>query len=400
MIPLSRALLRCARGERWGGRLKVQSKHGSKIVARSPYQGHRSRHRSQGQTSPPTPRLERTRRRSGLSTDTNAVASAEPGNKITSAVALRAQTLCETARTAQLDHILAALPALGITDPAFCDSLDPRPLDTLLALLGAGSEQELFQALELSHAHAELLPENFMVAGRDAYGHGSRDGAALLGTLTDRTDGSVLGFFCFTIQLTKTGPESYLDYIVVDKASPKVEGVAAQLLEKMEALDRQRGVKREVLNAEWIGRLVWARRGYDFADAATRADFRRRLGNLLRHLDVPLSSLRLRAADGGVTALRSLEELQHPWQYAQLFSTRGKVQMDILVGEDRVGDQIEIPRVEKAQQLDLGRAFLLGNYTDSTLAPMVAPAWDGARELDPFGARSGRGEASPGGRAA
>jgi hypothetical protein len=140
-------------------------------------------------------------------------------------------------------------------------------------------------------------------------------------------------------------------------------------------VERDLGVQVQLNLAAWGGRYTGAMGGFDFATPTQLHHYQRTFRKYLRDqawlpkgeprqdVDELIGSLYFQRSNG-VREPFSFERLQHTWDFAQVKSSKGKVSLDLNLG-DRV--------VKKAQSVDLGKGFMLGD--PSKYQPVAHWVW-------------------------
>jgi hypothetical protein len=215
----------------------------------------------------------------------------------------------------------------------------------------------------------------------------------------DEVTGNLAGFFILKFEATPSGPrrwEPHLDLIKVDLDQSQVRGLGGAMFDHLVGTVTSLGFPRLLLNADWSGRLVWAKKGFRFdpnyrpqvdgREVTQTALFQE---NFLRFL----KSNQLRIQDLGIQAgadllpLRRIEQLVEPQDFAQVVA---------LDGRKIVTDQyVDLWRFRENVEAEVGVAFLMKPYfskigqrravfqpdDSSFVADDAAPSWMGMLEL-------------------
>jgi len=221
----------------------------------------------------------------------------------------------------------------------------------------------------------------------------------------ESVSGRIDGFFLLQFKGAPRhkGAEAYLELIKADLARSEARGLGSALYDELIASVRRLGYPVIKLNADWTGRVVWAKKGFQFnpeympyleGKRVTQEVFFRE--NFVRFL----ASEGLSAADvgvrtpEGVRALGSLDALQQPADYLNLVRLDGaKMRSDQYVDNFIIQESVES---------DLGIAFLLKPYFprpgqkirafqpgDATFVnDSAAPYWNGLLKLEPVAQES------------
>lgn len=189
--------------------------------------------------------------------------------------------------------------------------------------------------------------------------------------------------------------EIYQEFIKFDSSVAEVKGVAEPLKNITLDIGRKLGHTKETLDADWIGRYVWARRDFDFSKKSYFMLNGERLtplelvrGNLERFIkyhkleDVALG---LKTKDG-VKPI-TISELNKPVDFTNVVALDGtKLEIKPLVDDHKLGDLTE---------MEVGKAFVLSPHYEEAdqvnevisrrgvnMSDRAMPYWDGEKPLE------------------
>ena len=161
------------------------------------------------------------------------------------------------------------------------------------------------------------------------------------------------------------------EYVMFKVGDPRTKGVGMQATATWDQLMPQLGVETLTMTAAYVGRLVWALEGFDFTNDATREMMRGRFARFMEHFDLAAADLSLRRDDGSVEAF-TLERLHHAWDFAHVVSSKGPIRLPTRTSDGQDDEAV----------LEVGRAFMLGDFRRSELADRVCPDYAAARPTD------------------
>ena len=225
----------------------------------------------------------------------------------------------------------------------------------------------------------------------------------------ESASGRVDGFFMLQFKGAprNKGAEAYLELIKADLARSEARGLGSALYDELIASVRRLGYPVIKLNADWTGRVVWAKKGFQFDPTyipsmegkrvTQEVFFRENFARFLATEGLSTADVGVRTSEG-VRALGSLDMLKQPADYLNLVRLDGaKVRSDQYVDNFIIQESVES---------DLGIAFLLKPYfprpgqkvrafqpDDATFVnDIAAPSWNGLLKLEPvaqeFGLRA------------
>ncbi len=188
--------------------------------------------------------------------------------------------------------------------------------------------------------------------------------------------------------------ESHFDMLKTRLDCEALRGLSKAIKPYFDQLNRALGVVREFVEADWIGRLVWADY-YDIDEAhfyiedgcrlSTLEVMRRNFDRFLICHDIQLADLTF-GTPTGVEPLTHLDQLTSPGDFARIEHRDGVlVDVDVLLDDP--------PRRVEPQSLPVGKAFMLADFTDLTdntvtlidgyygerLSDRAMPYWFGVR---------------------
>ena len=220
------------------------------------------------------------------------------------------------------------------------------------------------------------------------------NGRAFLGVF--EFQGKPAGFFGYIVNTAKDGiMTGELHSVYFDKDSLPTSGIGKAILDFTGSiLAPALGARREALKADYAGRYVWAKEGFQFnpkyyyydTDGKKYNSWELARHSLARFLDeyhIRVGDLRLRGKP-----ISALKELITPADFALLEHRQGrKVRVRPLVTQDTLGGETDLP---------VGKAFMMGNYLPTNapfvfsqggpaagnkFASDVMPYWVGYRDL-------------------
>ena len=173
------------------------------------------------------------------------------------------------------------------------------------------------------------------------------------------------GFMIFRIQSINKPKESIvnLDFIKLENGNPLTKGISDDLRKIYIKLGKSFGIKKVTLEADWLGRYVWAKKNFKFkegfyykynGESLTQIQLaRKNLKNFMRHYKINEKDLAIKGPHGLVD-INSFDELKAPSDFANLVTKSGQ-----MVGIHPYIDE-GIPG--EYHEMELGKAFLLGFY--------------------------------------
>lgn len=176
----------------------------------------------------------------------------------------------------------------------------------------------------------------------------------------------LLGFWRKTFWRTASRElECHFDIMKTGLDYDAIRGISKAIKPYFDQLNHTLGVAREFVEADWIGRLVWA----DFYDLDETHFYlenghrRCTLDVMRRNFDRFLTWHRLRCSDlilatpSGQQPLTHPEQLTSPGDFARIAHRAGNlVRVDVLLDD--------LPRRLERRALPVGRAFMLADFTD------------------------------------
>ena len=171
---------------------------------------------------------------------------------------------------------------------------------------------------------------------------------------------SPIGFFGYVVRKKERHLSAEIKSVYFDKSHASVKGIAASLMEFFsQVLSPKLGVSRETLKADYVGRYVWAKQGFDFHPTDRCHDIdglryptvvvaRSSLARFLTKNNIAILELVLR--DTPVTQLEELKTLE---DFADLSHKDNLlVTLQPLVNQNTLGPATSLP---------IGKAFLMSD---------------------------------------
>ena len=222
----------------------------------------------------------------------------------------------------------------------------------------------------------------------------------------ESVSGRVDGFFMLQFQGAprQKGAQAYLELIKADLARSEARGLGSALYDELVGGAKRLGYPVIKLNADWTGRVVWAKKGFQFDPeynpflegrrVTQEVFFRENFARFLNSEGLTVADVEVRTPDGA-RALGSLDVLKQPADYLNLVRLDGSK-----VRSDQYVDNFII---QEGMESDLGIAFLLKPYfprpgqkvrafqpDDATFVnDIAAPSWNGLLKLEPMSHESG-----------
>jgi hypothetical protein len=210
--------------------------------------------------------------------------------------------------------------------------------------------------------------------------------------------GKADGFFLlkFTGSPGQKGAEAHLELIKTDIARPDTRGLGSALYDELLATVKRLGYLTLKLNADWTGRVVWAKKGFEFDPeylpyidgkrVSQEEFFRSNFERFLSAEGLSISQVGVKTSRG-VQSLESMRTLRQPADYLNLVRLDGSK-----VRADQYVDNFVI---QEGAEAELGIAFLLRPYfprrgqkvrafqpDDGTfVSDSAAPSWNGVLHL-------------------
>ncbi len=275
----------------------------------------------------------------------------------------------------------------------YLHSLGPTPDETLIQSMFHQPSHEIVSQAEMFHfqnpGHGAIRFPATLVS---LIGQPQR--MALIARILD-TGHQLLGFWRKTYWRTAQDELAcHFDIIKTHMDCRALRGISKPIKPYFDQLNQALGVSREFVEADWIGRLVWADH-YDVDQMHFYIEGGRRLSTLevMRHNfarfltwhDLRLNDLTL-ATPTGKQSLTHPEQLTAPGDFACLEHRDGTlINVEVLLDDP--------PRRVEQQSLPVGKAFMLADFTDATnnsvelvdgyygehLSDRTMPYWFGVR---------------------
>jgi hypothetical protein len=199
----------------------------------------------------------------------------------------------------------------------------------------------------------------------NAAGYGSNDKVLkVAGTFVEEGKDVPLGFFVLAFPEREAGKvKPYLELIKFDTANAEIKGMSSKLIPSVTKFLQESGFKNVELEADWMGRVVWAKRGFDFnpavklyknGEAINQIDLARE--NLTRFLDAnDMKITDLEIVDSNFKrTIVSAEELKIPLDFVNLVHKKGR--------KITFSPYIDEGVYHQLSEGNVGVAFSLGGY--------------------------------------
>ncbi|MBF0299571.1 MAG: hypothetical protein HQK51_12675 [Oligoflexia bacterium] len=191
-----------------------------------------------------------------------------------------------------------------------------------------------------------------------------------------------VGYFARTLQKSDKDKKvfSYLDFIKMSPTFLEGKGITKSFIPFFEKeIFAKNAVKYEILEADWIGRLVWGEYGYKFKEdayylkngqkIAALAFIQECFQNFLNKHKIPIEKLIIIDKAGNKKKITKVSDLQTPLDFVRLTHEDGtKVEIDTYIDFGVRGSK---------SKYDVGKAFLLGDYrkTSEDLDTIILPTY-------------------------
>jgi hypothetical protein len=282
------------------------------------------------------------------------------------------------------------------------EAFSTQGLESKILTITSKTEDEIldywrgFQFKNKSGIPVKMKPELYV--GR-AHGSGERT-LNVMGAFIPEGETNPIGYFVVSYPKRSKGEiQPYLEIIKFDTAHPAGKGIASELIPFIGEQVKKTGQKRLDLDADWMGRIVWAKRGFVFDPDVTFIRSgqkisqvglaRENLGRFLEHHDLSLSDLVIKATpDSPGVPVNSLEDLKEPLDFINLAHKDGK--------KVKVKKYVDEGKYEPESEEELGIAYALGGNLrregqtidiigtdDVELSDLYLPNWMGVLKLDP-----------------
>lgn len=305
----------------------------------------------------------------------------------------------------QVDHIQYGFITSLIEAPfaqdqwsqRYLSSLAPVQDEMLISSIFHQPAHEIVSRTEAFHfqnpGHAAI---EFKAAFASPLGQPQR--LALIAVIFD-TSHRLLGFWRKTFWRTATDElECHFDLIKTRLDCQALRGISKSIKPYFDQLNQALGVAREFVEADWIGRLVWAGY-YDIDETHFYIENGHRLSTLEvlhRNFDRFLVWHHLKCSDltlatpAGKQPLTHLEQLTSPHDFACIEHQHGTlINVEVLLDDP--------PRRVKRQRLPVGKAFMLADFTHALdnevelidgyygehLSDRTMPYWFGVKHTAP-----------------
>jgi monoamine oxidase len=276
-------------------------------------------------------------------------------------------------RYKQVDDTLydVITPLLGATfaqdqwSQRYLHSLAPLPDETLVQSIFRQPPHEIVSRVEAFHfQNPGYVAMRFKATLASPIGQPRR--LALVTLILDAGQ-RLLGFWRKTFWRTAEHElECHFDMLKTRFDCGALRGISKAIKPYFDQLNQSLGVAREFVEADWIGRLVWADY-YDIDEThfyienghrlSTVEVWRRNFVRFLRWHDLRFADLTL-STPAGKQPLTHPEQLAVPGDFARIEHRHGTlVSVDVLLDDS--------PRRVERRLLPVGRAFMLADFTDT-----------------------------------
>jgi hypothetical protein len=194
--------------------------------------------------------------------------------------------------------------------------------------------------------------------------HGSSEKTLnVVGTFVPEGETTPIGFFVMSYPKRSSGNiQPYFEIIKLDTANAAGKGIAAELIPFMGQQIKKSGLDRLDLDADWMGRVVWAKRGFKFdpdvyhlrnGEKISQVDLaRENLGRFLDANDMKLEELQTLSASGELIPVTSMNQLKEPLDFINLVHKDGK--------KVKVRKYVDQGKYDPEVEESVGTAFSLG----------------------------------------
>ena len=162
------------------------------------------------------------------------------------------------------------------------------------------------------------------------------------------------------------------EYVMFKVGDPRTRGIGMQVTATWDDLVPRLGITTSTMQAAYVGRLVWALEGFDFNTSAAIADLRVRFVKFMMRFGLDVADLQLKRDDGSLEPF-TFDGLRHSWDFAHIIAKKGLVSLPTRTSDGR----------DDHATLEVGRAFMLGDFRQPELADCVCPDYFAQRPTDP-----------------
>ena len=187
-----------------------------------------------------------------------------------------------------------------------------------------------------------------------------------------------------------------LEFIKFESNNSSVKGIADRVKSISLILAKSLKASNEELEADWIGRYVWAKRNYQFSNK-TRFLFNNNqistlelaIGNFkrfIKHYKISKNDLGIKD-EKGIIKIIKIEDIKRPIEFANIISISGR--------KIKIRPLIDLEKLGESQELDIGKSFMLRSYTPEPnqrniiydpeygeyLSDISMPYWNGEKNL-------------------
>lgn len=186
----------------------------------------------------------------------------------------------------------------------------------------------------------------------------------------------IIGYWMKTILPAKNGKGYYakFDFMKMDLQSLPGKGISKIFVPYFDTIFKELNIKKEKIEADWLGRQVWAERGFVYDEdysfnyngetISQREAMQRNFKNFLLAYNLSLSDLRKVGKNGQLITIQDVSELLEPIDFVSIVhKDRKKISIKPLIDAYVWDDQ---------RELDVGKAFsLLAYYYDDNQKDVV-----------------------------
>ncbi len=228
------------------------------------------------------------------------------------------------------------------------------------------THREAFETVRFDSEAVVLRPEHFVVGSvKDAYAQ-----TALVAAYTALGSNETLGYVVRFFDIPDRA--CHRKYLMFAAGDPRTKGVGMQVAATWDTFVPRLGIATSTMEAAYVGRLVWALEGFDFNTDATCAMVAERFGRFMERFGLDAADLYFRRDDGSSEPF-AFDKLRHAWDFAHVVSKKGTIRLPTRTSNGKDDEAV----------LDVGRAFMLGDFRRPELADCVCPDYFCQRPTDP-----------------
>lgn len=187
---------------------------------------------------------------------------------------------------------------------------------------------------------------------------------SLVGNFELVTTRELIGFFVFSFQNAGQSHHPFLDLIKMDLSRQEGKGIANEFIPFLSEQLLDWGFDKMYLEADWLGRIVWAKKNFEFDPDVSYTQDGRNVGqlelarenfkNFLIANNLQLNDLAVQTKSE-LRSIKSIEDLKLPSDFINVVHTQGqKIRIKPYIDEDTFAELTDY---------DVGMAFSLGDYT-------------------------------------